>query len=95
MLSLNDIPKSALMVLDHLTEYGPMAPRDISRGSKIPLRTVTYALDKLLKQKLLRKVPHLMDMRKQLYHLDRDRILAIQNDINHLRAMAGIHMRVF
>lgn len=61
----------------------------------IPLRTVTYALDKLLKQNLLCKVPHLMDMRKQLYHLDKDKILAIQNDINHLRAMAGIHMRVF
>lgn len=93
MLSLNDIPRSALMVLDHLTENGPMAPRDLSRSSKIPLRTVTFALEKLLKQNLLRKVPHLMDMRKQLYHLDPERIRAIENDIDHLRTIARIHMR--
>ncbi|MCK4566508.1 MAG: hypothetical protein KAU48_04280 [Candidatus Thorarchaeota archaeon] len=72
-----------------------MAPRDIARGSEIPLRTVTFALSKLIKQNLLRKVPHLMDMRKQLYHLDSDRISAVANDINNLRAIAGIHMRVF
>ena len=81
------------MVLDHLSENGPMAPRDIARGSEIPLRTVTFALNKLVKQNLLRKVPHLMDMRKQLYHLDPDRIRAIENDIDHLRTIARIHMR--
>ena len=70
-----------------------MAPRDIARGSEIPLRTVTFALEKLLKQKLLRKVPHLMDMRKQLYHLDTDRMRAIENDIDHLRTIARTHMR--
>ena len=93
MLSLNDIPRSALLVLDHLTENGPMAPREIAKGSKIPLRTVTYALHKLIQQKLLRKVPNLMDMRKQLYHLDRDRMQAIETDIYRLRIMAGIHIR--
>ena len=93
MLSLNDIPRSALLVLDHLSENGPMAPRDIARESKIPLRTVTFALSKLIKQNLLRKVPHLMDMRKQLYHLDTVRISAIENDIDHLRTIARTHMR--
>ena len=93
MLSLNDVPRSALLVLDHLSENGPMAPRDIARGSKIPLRTVTYALHKLIQQRLLRKVPNLLDMRKQLYHLDQERIRALEKDINHLRAIAGIHMR--
>ena len=93
MLSLNDIPKSALLVLDHLSDNGPMAPREIARGSEIPLRTVTYALHKLIQQKLLRKVPNLMDMRKQLYHLDQERIRAVEQDIRHLRAIAGVHMR--
>ena len=93
MLSLNDVPKSALLVLDHLSENGPMAPRDIAKGSKIPLRTVTYALHKLIQQKLLRKVPNLMDMRKQFYHLDNERLRAVERDINHLRAIVGIHMR--
>jgi len=93
MLSLNDVPKSALLVLDHLSDNGPMAPREIARGSKIPLRTVTYALHKLVQQKLLRKVPNLMDMRKQLYHLDQERIRVVEKEISHLRAIAGIHMR--
>lgn len=93
MLSLNDIPRSALLVLDHLTENGPMAPREIAKVSKIPLRTVTYALHKLLQQKLLRKVPNLMDMRKQVYHLDRDRMQAVERDIDRLRLMAGVHLR--
>jgi DNA-binding MarR family transcriptional regulator len=93
MLSLNDVPKSALLVLDHLTKNGPMAPRDIARESKIPLRTVTYALHKLIQQKLLRKVPNLMDMRKQLYHLDQERIRAVEKEINQLRTMVGIHIR--
>ncbi|MCK5390616.1 MAG: winged helix-turn-helix transcriptional regulator, partial [Candidatus Thorarchaeota archaeon] len=92
-LSLNEILRSALLVLDHLSENGPMAPRDIARGSKIPLRTVTFALSKLIKQNLLHKVPHLMDMRKQLYHLDTVRISAIENDIDHLRTIARTHMR--
>jgi DNA-binding MarR family transcriptional regulator len=93
MLSLNDIPRSALLVLDHLTENGPMAPREIAKVSKIPLRTVTYALHKLIQQKLLRKVPNLMDMRKQLYHLDRDRMQDVENDIDRLRMIAGVHLR--
>ena len=93
MLSLNDVPKSALLVIDHLKENGPMAPRDIAKGSQIPLRTVTYALHKLVQQRLLQKAPNLMDMRKQLYHLNTERLRALEHDINHLRAMVGVHMR--
>jgi DNA-binding MarR family transcriptional regulator len=93
MLTPNDLPRSALLVLDQLTKHGPMAPREIASVSRIPLRTVTYALHKLLQQNLLRKVPNLMDMRKQMYHPDNDRIMAIENDINRLRVIVGVHMR--
>ena len=92
MLNLNAIPKSALLVLDHLSANGPMAPREIAKGSKIPLRTVTFALQKLVQQQILRKVPNLMDMRKQSYHIDQERIRDIESDILLLRAKAGIHM---
>jgi len=94
MLSLNDIPRSALLVLDHLTEFGPMAPREIAKVSKIPLRTVTFALQKLVQQDLLRKIPNLLDMRKQLYHPQKERITAVEGDIDRLRAITGAHMRV-
>ncbi len=94
MLSVNDIPPSALLVLDHLKEFGPMAPREISKISQIPLRTVTFALQKLVKQDLLRKIPNLLDMRKQMYHPHKERINAVEGDIDRLRAVHGTHMRV-
>ena len=65
-----DMPKSALAVLDFLTKSGPLAPREISRRIAVPLRTVTFALTILYSEKVLRKVPNLMDMRCPLYVVD-------------------------
>ncbi len=93
MFTPNDIPRSALIVLDHLTEHGPMAPRDLSKKSKMPLRTVTFALKKLIMHRLLRKVPNLLDMRKPLYHANIDRIREVEAEIERLRIMTGLHMR--
>ncbi|MFW9786938.1 MAG: hypothetical protein ACFFE2_11885 [Candidatus Thorarchaeota archaeon] len=93
MFTPNDLPKSALIVLDHLTEHGPMAPRDLSMESKLPLRTVTFALKKLVNQKLLRRVPNLMDMRKPLYHANIERIREVEAEIERLRIMVGLQMR--
>ncbi|MHA1964937.1 MAG: MarR family transcriptional regulator [Candidatus Thorarchaeota archaeon] len=93
MFTPNDLPRSALIVLDHLTEHGPMAPRDLSKKSKMPLRTVTFALKKLIRHRLLRKVPNLLDMRKPLYHANIDRIREVEADIERLRIMTGLHMR--
>jgi len=36
---ISDLPKSALVVLDHITAEGPLAPRDISNKFNLPLRT--------------------------------------------------------
>jgi DNA-binding MarR family transcriptional regulator len=94
MFTPNDLPRSALIVLDHLTEHGPMAPRDLSRKSKMPLRTVTFALKKLVRHRLLRKVPNLLDMRKPLYYANIDRIREVETEIERLRIMTGLHMRV-
>jgi DNA-binding MarR family transcriptional regulator len=94
MFTPNDLPRSALIVLDHIEEHGPMAPRDLSRKSQIPLRTVTFALQKLVKQRLLCKVPNFMDMRKPLYHPNVDRIKEVEADIDRLRIEADINIRV-
>lgn len=93
MFTPNDIPRSALIILDHLREHGPMAPRDLSRRAKVPLRTVTFALQKLVNIRLLRKVPNLMDMRKPLYHPNLDRIREVEAEIDRLRIMTGLQMR--
>ncbi|MFW9793240.1 MAG: hypothetical protein ACFFEE_02970 [Candidatus Thorarchaeota archaeon] len=94
MFTPNDLPRSALIILDHIVEHGPMAPRDLSRKSKIPLRTVTFALGKLVNQSLLHKVPNFMDMRKPLYHMNVERFKEVQAEIEHLRIQIGISMRV-
>jgi DNA-binding MarR family transcriptional regulator len=94
MLTPNDVPRSALIVLDHLTEHGPMTPRDLSKKSQVPLRTVTFALKKLVMHRLLRKVPNLMDMRKPLYRADVERIREVEAEIEQLRVMVGLQMQV-
>ena len=40
----SDLPKSALVVLDHISADGPLAPREIANKFDVPLRTVTFAL---------------------------------------------------
>ena len=94
MFTQNDLPRSALIILDHIEENGPMAPRDLSRNSRIPLRTVTFALKKLVNQRLLQKVPNFMDMRKPLYHMNVERYKEVQAEIALLRIQTGISMRI-
>jgi DNA-binding MarR family transcriptional regulator len=93
MAMINDLPPSALVVLDHIVADGPKAPREISRQYHVPLRTVTFALKKLIKLRLLRKVPNLMDMRRPLYHVDRDRVRELRIMIDTVRVQADIHLR--
>ena len=64
------IPKSARIVLHSLATTGPMSPKEISRKSELPLRTVSFALRRLTSQKLLRRIPNLQDMRQPLYSLE-------------------------
>jgi DNA-binding MarR family transcriptional regulator len=71
------LPKSALVVLDCLNKRGPMPPRDISKESKVPLRTVTFALDRLVDSAICQRVPNLGDMRRTLYVIDQEKARAI------------------
>lgn len=64
------IPKSARIVLHSLATTGPMSPKEISRKSELPLRTVSFAIRRLTTQKLLRRIPNLLDMRQPLYRLE-------------------------
>jgi DNA-binding MarR family transcriptional regulator len=77
MLSGIRLPKSALVVLDCLNRRGPMPPRVISKESKVPLRTVTFALDRLVDSDICQKVPNLGDMRRTLYVIDQEKARTI------------------
>ncbi|MBD3407884.1 MAG: winged helix-turn-helix transcriptional regulator [Candidatus Lokiarchaeota archaeon] len=76
-MSQTEIPRSALIVLDCLKENGPMPPKDISQKANIPLRTVSFALRKLVGWKICKKIPNLADMRRPLYHVDREKMRAV------------------
>ncbi|TFH08546.1 MAG: hypothetical protein E4H14_06250 [Candidatus Thorarchaeota archaeon] len=87
------LPKSALIVLDHIAAEGPIAPREISRKFDVPLRTVTFALKKLMKLDLLRRIPNLSDMRKPQYHTNHYRVNELHDVIELLRIQMGVQFR--
>jgi DNA-binding MarR family transcriptional regulator len=74
-----EIPDSGIIVLQCLTKNGPMSPGQISIKEKLPLRTVSYALRKLLGWNLLRRIPNLHDMRKPLYGINSEKVKALKN----------------
>ena len=66
----SELPASALSVLECLRARGPLSPKDISRWAKVPIRTVNFAIKKLRKKGLVRRIPNLQDMRSPLYCTD-------------------------
>ena len=77
MQSPMKLPKSAIRVLHLLTKRGPLPPRVISKEANVPLRTVTFALDRLVDRNLCEKVPNLSDMRRTLYIANQEKARAV------------------
>jgi len=71
------LPKSALHILQFLTHRGPLPPRVISREANVPLRTVTFALDRLVDRDLCARIPNLGDMRRTLYVVNQEKARAV------------------
>ena len=88
-----DIPRSAVVILDQLTTEGPMSPKQIATMSNIPARTVSFALRTLIKEKLCRKVPNLMDMRQPKYHVNDDRVKDCSAHLDRLRVELGVQLK--
>ncbi len=61
------LSRSTIMVLKELATVGPMTPKQLSSELNIAPRTVTYALQRLMKWNLCHKVQNLEDMRQPLY----------------------------
>ncbi|OLS31623.1 MAG: hypothetical protein ThorAB25_00830 [Candidatus Thorarchaeota archaeon AB_25] len=79
-----ELPRSAIIVLDRLTTEGPMTPKDISSTVDLAPRTVSFALRKLIGQKLCKKIPNLTDMRQPLYAADMDRARELRMKFEHV-----------
>ena len=94
MLSLS-LPRSAIIILDHLKVDGPMSPKQIAVKSNMPARTVSFALRQLLKQKICKKIPNLHDMRQPTYHLNDEMVKDLRAHIGKLQAELGIQLKGF
>lgn len=79
-----ELPRSAIIVLDRLTTEGPMTPKDISSQVDLAPRTVSFALRKLIGQKLCKKIPNLTDMRQPLYAADMARAKELRVKFEHV-----------
>ncbi len=79
-----ELPRSAIIVLDRLTNEGPLTPKDISSRVDLAPRTVSFALRKLMGQKLCRRIPNLTDMRQPLYVADMDRARELRMRFEHV-----------
>ncbi len=79
-----DLPRSAIIVLDRLVSEGPMTPKDITEKVPLAPRTVSFALRKLMGQKLCRKIPNLRDMRQPLYMVDMERAKELRMKFEHI-----------
>jgi DNA-binding MarR family transcriptional regulator len=61
-------PRSTFAILSTLICDGPMCPKEISIKLEMAPRTVSFALKKLLHEKILHRIPNLLDMRRPKYH---------------------------
>ncbi len=79
-----ELPRSAIVILDRLTHEGPMTPKDLSSKVELAPRTVSFALRKLLRLNLCKKVPNLKDMRQPLYLADVERAKEFRRKFEHV-----------
>ena len=79
-----DLPRSAVIVLDRLTSEGPLTPKDLSNKVDLAPRTVSFALRKLMGQKLCKKIPNLRDMRQPLYLADAEKTKQLRMKYEHV-----------
>jgi len=67
------------IVIEILKE-GPMTPRQITDRTTLAARTVNFALRKLLRADIIRKIPNLSDMRSPIYCLNGDGVDKTKTD---------------
>ncbi|MHA1637976.1 MAG: MarR family transcriptional regulator [Candidatus Thorarchaeota archaeon] len=79
-----DLPRSAVIVLDRLTSEGPLTPKDLTSKVNLAPRTVSFALRKLMRQKLCKKIPNLRDMRQPLYLADAEKAKQLRMKYEHV-----------
>lgn len=68
----HDVSDSPHMVLVHLFNHGRKSIRQLSQELELPVRTVKYAVRRLLEKDYLVSIPNLFDMRSVFYQIKRE-----------------------
>ncbi|MDY6780771.1 MAG: helix-turn-helix domain-containing protein [Halobacteria archaeon] len=67
---LDELPPSAKLVFKVLEYNGQMTQKELAEETRLSVRTVRYALNRLKEQELVTKVPCLDDGRRTFYDLN-------------------------
>ena len=89
-------PKSTFAILSALICDGPMCPKELSAKLDMAPRTVSFALRTLLREKILRRIPNLHDMRRPKYHVNMDQakiLLERYKDTPYVSAISPVAWR--
>ncbi|MFP4631833.1 MAG: MarR family transcriptional regulator [Halobacteriota archaeon] len=67
---IDDLPPSAKLVYKVLEYNGQMTQKEVSEETRLSVRTVRYALNRLGERDLIKQVPCLTDGRRTLYDVE-------------------------
>jgi DNA-binding MarR family transcriptional regulator len=92
---LPKLPKSAKRIVVVLSEHGQMTQKDLINLTKIPAKTVRYALKRLSESKLVISLHNLEDMRSMYYSLAPDIDFTFMNLIlEDARKLVAVEQKV-
>ena len=89
-MGIQSLPTPALEILDLLANESIVSSKDIEvHFSNVYERnTIKYAIRRLLKSKLIYRVPNLLDMRSVFYRI------ATQNEILHIKDQLSAQINI-
>jgi DNA-binding MarR family transcriptional regulator len=89
-------PRSTFAIISALICDGPMCPKELSVKLDMAPRTVSFALRKLLSDKILNRIPNLHDMRRPKYYVNIEQakhLLERYKDTPYISAVSPIAWR--
>jgi DNA-binding MarR family transcriptional regulator len=67
-----------------------MCPKELSVKLGMAPRTVSFALRKLLREKILRRIPNLSDMRRPKYHVNMEQAIDLLEKYKDTPYLSGM-----
>ena len=68
-VKIDSFSPSMKLVLNILENHGPLTQKEITKVTRLPTRTVRYALNRLKQENMLEEREYFQDARQCLYHI--------------------------